>query len=41
MSAPKREEKTFEAAHLDTIVTRARRERDAHLRKILGSLFGR
>lgn len=41
MSANKRKEKTFEPREIDSIIARARRERDQHLRQMFGSLFGR
>lgn len=41
MSARKRNEKAFEPREIDTIIARARRDRDAHLRQMVGSLFGR
>jgi len=41
MSAKKRTEASFQPRELDTILARARRERDATLRHMIGSLFGR
>jgi len=41
MSAKKRTETNFEPREMETIIARARRDRDAHLRTIIGSLFGR
>ncbi len=41
MSAKKRIETHFQPRELDSIIARARRERDATLRNLIGSLFGR
>jgi len=41
MTAKKRTETTFEPREMETIIARARRERDTHLRNMIGSLFGR
>lgn len=41
MSAKKRIEPHFQPRELETIIARARRERDATLRNMIGSLFGR
>lgn len=41
MSANKRTAQQFQPRELDTIIARARRERDATLRTMIGSLFGR
>jgi len=41
MSAKKRNEQMFQPRELETIIARARRERDATLRNMIGSLFGR
>lgn len=41
MSASKRKDNTFEPREIETIIARAKRERDATLRNMFGSLFGR
>lgn len=41
MSAKTKKQTTFEPREFDTILARARRERDAAVRNIFGSLFGR
>ena len=41
MSIRKHNENTSRPVELDTVIARARRERDAHIRKMFGALFGR
>jgi hypothetical protein len=41
MAAKKRTEPHFQPRELDSIIARARRDRDAALRNMIGSLFGR
>lgn len=41
MSATNRTAPRFQPRELDTIIARARRERDATVRQMIGSLFGR
>lgn len=41
MSAKKRHDTHFQPRELESIIARARRERDATLRNMIGSLFGR
>tara|TARA_Y100000815_G_scaffold142155_1_gene128520 strand:+ start:6041 stop:6178 length:138 start_codon:yes stop_codon:yes gene_type:complete len=41
MSVKKRNETAIDPREMETIIARARRERDAHLRNFIGSLFGR
>ena len=41
MSAKKSNDNAFDAREIEAIISRARRERDAVLRSMIGSLFGR
>lgn len=41
MPAKKRNDTHFQPRELESIIARARRERDATLRNMIGSLFGR
>lgn len=41
MTAKTKKKNHFEPTELDTILMRARRERDTALRNMIGSLFGR